>query len=74
MVEDVDYWLRVLSAPRPAAETSKGDDATTIHLPPPLEPPKSKRVGKPEHTGRQPEVDSIDYWLREMSRKRPKDE
>jgi uncharacterized protein len=67
-VEDIDYWLRMLSAPRPSAE---GSEAESKYLPPPLEPPKGKRAEKPERAGRQPVVDSVDYWLREMSRRRP---
>ena len=38
-VEDIDYWLRMLSAPRPPTEGSDSDDGPK-HLPPPLEPPK----------------------------------
>jgi uncharacterized protein len=68
-VEEIDYWLRMLSAPRPSAKGLDGIDGPK-HLPPPLEPPKGKRVEKSERVGRQPEVDSVDYWLREMSRKR----
>ena len=72
-VEDIDYWLRMLSAPRPSVEGSEGD-AGPRHLPPPLEPPRDKREEKTNSARRQPEVDSVDYWLRAMSRKRPPDE
>lgn len=68
-VDDVEYWLRVLSAPR-------GDAAQDgpKQLPPPLEPPKPKGTAASKPATRQPEVDSVDYWLREMSRKRPSSE
>ena len=67
-VDDVEYWLHMLSAPRPS-DDSKADGPK--HLPPPLEPSKSKGAEKTESAKRPPEVDSVDYWLREMSRKRP---
>jgi len=72
-VEEIDYWLRMLSAPRPSAEGSEGD-AGPKPLPPPLEPPQDKRAEKSKGARRQPEVDGVDYWLREMNRKRPTDE
>ena len=69
-VDDIDYWLRMLSAPRPSVGGTDADNGPK-HLPPPLEPPPAKRAGKSERSTRQSEVDSIDYWLREMRRKRP---
>ena len=73
-VEDIDYWLRVLSAPRSSAEGTVGDGGGAKRLPPPLEPPPEKRAEKSGRARRQPEVDNVDYWLREMNRKRPTDE
>lgn len=64
--DDVDYWLRMFTATRPD-ETSR---SSAKHLPPPLEPPKPAGSPTPAPAKRPPEVDSVEYWLREMSRKR----
>jgi uncharacterized protein len=66
--EDIDYWLRVLSAPRSDADKPVGGIGSE-RLPPTLVPPKAPE--SPERAKRRPEVDSVDYWLLEMSRKRP---